>query len=169
MASISIKLRNEQVVRSSLPPDTLCIIKPGENMYVFKDKERERRGPYKFDAICEKQDYLSLNWEVKQLNISQLFSDRADVHENELKIFEQSLHQSLNTDQPPGTFPTEILERGYPRSNLPEFKAAKVKELEGLIQRGVFEIVLKDKVPEHSNILGSRYVLEIKENGTERD
>lgn len=74
MASISAKLRIQQALRSSLPPATLYNIEPGEMVYVFREKEKDWRGPYKVDAVCEKQAYISVNGKTKQFNISQLLS-----------------------------------------------------------------------------------------------
>lgn len=169
MASMPARLRIQQALRSSLPPATLYNIDPGEKVYVFREKQKDWKGPYEVDAICGKQVYLSVDGHTKQFNISQILPDRDDVHEHELSQFKEGLHQFLNQDQPPGIFLTEVLEPGDKRANQPEFKGAKMKEIEGQIERGAFEIVLKDELPENANILGSRFVLSIKENRTNKE
>jgi hypothetical protein len=44
--------------------------------------------------------------------------------------------------------------------------AAKQKEIQGLIERGTWKVVLKDEMQENSNITGGRFVLTIKDSGT---
>lgn len=49
---------------------------------------------------------------------------------------------------------TEVLEPGDPRESHPQFDAAKGLELESLRRRRVFEIVLRDEVPDGADNLG---------------
>lgn len=46
---------------------------------------------------------------------------------------------------------------------------AKAKELDGVACRGVFELVAKDEIPNDKSILGSRFVLIIKNKDTDKD
>ena len=57
-------------------------------------------------------------------------------------------------------FFTEIINKGDPREKL--FEDAKRKEIEELINRGTFKIVLQEDLPENANIIPSRFVLAIK-------
>jgi Reverse transcriptase (RNA-dependent DNA polymerase) len=48
-------------------------------------------------------------------------------------------------------------------------KAAKLAEMKGLLDKGVFEIVLRDDIPPGANTLSDRYVLAIKDGGTSKE
>jgi hypothetical protein len=54
-----------------------------------------------------------------------------------------------------------------PRAAL--FDAAKQKELQGLIERSTWEVVLKDEMPENPNIMGGRFALTIKDSVTSKE
>lgn len=109
--------------------------------------------------------YVEIKGELKHFNISQVLPDRHDVHDDELVRIKETFEQ-FKSKNPPGIFVTEVLKPGDTRSSLPQFDVARAKELEGLARRGVYEIVLKDEVPEGANILGSRFVLSIKNKDT---
>jgi hypothetical protein len=44
--------------------------------------------------------------------------------------------------------------------------AAKQKEIQELIERGTWKVVLNDEMPENPNIMGGRFVLTTKDSGT---
>jgi hypothetical protein len=46
---------------------------------------------------------------------------------------------------------------------------AKLAEMKGLLAKGVFEIVLREEIPPGSNTLGGRYVLGLKDPGTDKE
>jgi hypothetical protein len=54
-----------------------------------------------------------------------------------------------------------------PRAAL--FDAAKQKEIQGLIERGTWKVVLKGEMPENPNLMGGRFVLTIKDSGTSKE
>lgn len=56
----------------------------------------------------------------------------------------------------------ELLKPWDTPARIPEFTAVKEKEIKGLIEAGSFEVVLHEIVPKNTNILGSRFVLAIK-------
>ena len=64
---------------------------------------------------------------------------------------------------------TELLSPEDNRSNNSEFIEAKHKEIQGLIEKGMFKVCLKTDVPEHANILGLRFVLTIKNKDTDHE
>ncbi|KAI0999447.1 hypothetical protein K3495_g8752 [Podosphaera aphanis] len=53
-------------------------------------------------------------------------------------------------------------------SPIPNFKASRLKELNGLLDRGVFEIVDKNCIPKNARLFGSRFVDTVKNQGTEK-
>jgi len=62
---------------------------------------------------------------------------------------------------------TEIIEKGDPRQKF--FAEPKQIELQGLIDRDTWEIVSRSKIPKGANVMGARFVLTIKDEGTENE
>jgi hypothetical protein len=79
-------------------------------------------------------------------------------HRNWLAHTEQYQHDILIT---------EIIKPGDPRAA--KFDNAKRKEVQGLIDRGTWKVVTKDSVSKDANVLGGRFVLAIKHEGTEKE
>lgn len=69
---------------------------------------------------------------------------------------------AVQNDHPPGIFVTEVLHPADSRGRRGLFDEAKAKELAGLAERGVNEIVCEEEVSADANILGGRFVLAIK-------
>ena len=68
-----------------------------------------------------------------------------------------------------GVHLTEVIKSEDPRSKDPRFDKAKRKEINGLIERGTWKIVAKDEVPGNANVMGGRFVLAIKDEGTDKE
>ena len=51
---------------------------------------------------------------------------------------------------------------------LPNFQASRLKELNGLLEKGVFEVMSTQDVPSGARIFGSRFVDQVKNEGTEK-
>lgn len=168
MATISAKLRIQSALRAKLPPATSYNVSPGDQVYVFREDTKKWHGPYTVDSVYNKEVYLDVDGTIKHFNISQLLPDRTDVADTELQRLEESIQQFKSND-PPGIMLTEVLEPGDRRAGLPQFDVAKAKELEGLARRGVYEVILKENVPENANILGGRFVLAIKDKDTGKE
>lgn len=62
---------------------------------------------------------------------------------------------------------TEILTPSDPRTQSEEVKAAKRKELNGLIRRGTWKVVLHDEVPDKANVMICGFILTIKDTETD--
>jgi hypothetical protein len=62
---------------------------------------------------------------------------------------------------------SEVIGPSDPRAAL--FDAAKQKEIQRLIERGTWKVVLKDEMPENPNIMCGRFVLTIKDSGTSKE
>ena len=56
----------------------------------------------------------------------------------------------------------EVIPENDPRANTPEMQKAKQKEIDNLVQRGVFEFVKRSDIPKGANVITSRFVLAIK-------
>jgi len=64
---------------------------------------------------------------------------------------------------------TEVLHTADKRQNNDKFLNAKMNELAGLAKRGVFKIVWKEEIPDNANVLGSRFVLSIKNKDSDEE
>ncbi len=62
---------------------------------------------------------------------------------------------------------SEIIEPDDPRTNSPDMREAKIKEIKGLLERGTFKIVLEEELRDGVNILTARFffTLESTEDG----
>lgn len=59
------------------------------------------------------------------------------------------------SEQSPSILLTEALLPNDRRYYLPDFTAAKRKEIDGLLKRGTRRVVLKDEIPDGTNALGA--------------
>jgi hypothetical protein len=64
---------------------------------------------------------------------------------------------------------TGAVENKDPRSNGPEFSAAKQKELLGLLERGTLKVVLRTEIPKNAPVMKGRFVLVIKNRETDQE
>ena len=60
----------------------------------------------------------------------------------------------------------EIIKSSDPRYNSPEANEAFAKELAGLIDQGVFKVVIEEELPDDPNVLVARFILCIKDINT---
>ena len=68
---------------------------------------------------------------------------------------------------PFSSFITEEIKPNDPRAR--QFSAAKRKEIEGIIKREIWNIFNKNEVPRNANNKGGRFVLTIKNSGTNKE
>lgn len=73
---------------------------------------------------------------------------------------------STTRPMPVKTFITDVVPPGDPRIATARFKAAAVKEADGLQERGTFKKVRECEVPKGANIVGGRMVYTVKNVGT---
>ena len=86
-----------------------------------------------------------------------------DINNNMKELKSENDH-----GQPPYTVHiTEVIEPNDPRAW--KFDEPIKKEIEGLIKRKTWKIVCRSEVPDDANILGGRFVLAIKDEGTNRE
>lgn len=64
---------------------------------------------------------------------------------------------------------TEVLTLAEPRERQDGFGDAIAQKFQGLAERGVYEIVCRQDVPDGANVLGGRFVVEIKDKGTKEE
>ena len=100
----------------------------------------------------------------KQTTFSSGMLDSSEFLNEMLSPF---LSGTLPKPPPNEVFMTEVIHPSDPRAE--KLKEAKKKEIQGLIDRRTWKIVLKDEVPADANVLGGRFVLAIKDEGTRNE
>jgi hypothetical protein len=75
-------------------------------------------------------------------------------------------HNPTRVRQVPARYREPTLSIYLTNALQPDFTASRQKELDGLIQRGVFEFITVDQVPTHACLFNSRFVDNIKLAGT---
>jgi hypothetical protein len=99
-------------------------------------------------------------------------SPSTDVDEDAIEIAHAMLSKLTSADaketlQPFQVFLFEIIGTSNPRAAL--FDATKQKEIQGLVVRGTWKVVMKEEMPENPNIMGGRFVLMAKDSGTRKE
>ena len=166
MATITAENRIKQALRSKLPPATRYDIQPGDNVLVYREKEKEWMGPHRVARICKKEVFVDWEGKEKHFNLAQVLPMPREQENRELKRLLQGMEQ-FKSNPPPGIFITETLHPADPRGQSALFDHAKAMELEGLARSRVYEIVLKEDVPKTANVLGGRFVLTVKNSNTD--
>ena len=166
MATIIAERRISRALSSKLPPSTQYLIETGDRVRVYREGKKLWEGPYNVTKICQKEVFVEIEGREKHFNISQILADPAALGDKELARLLQGFTQ-FKTTGPPEIMMTEVLSPADSRGRSGDFDEAIANELRGLTERGVYEIVCKEEVPPGANILGGRFVLAIKEKGTE--
>ena len=168
METVTSELRVQQALRSKLPPASKYHVEPGDNVLVYRERTKRYEGPYTVKRVCEKEIYVEVKGVEKHFNISQILPEPKARGDAELKRLLAGMEQ-FKSDPPPGVYVTEVLHPADKRGHTELFDLAKAKEMAGLVERGVYEVVCKGDVPSDANVLGGRFVLAIKNIGTKEE
>lgn len=188
MATIIAELRIRQALRSRVPPSADYVITAGDNVRVFRETDKRFLGPYKVVAVEGKQVFINRDGKRLQHSIDQLVPECIFSGDDALQTIQTRLSKFDETGNPllqqvtqtgdkgkggdstdtPRILITEVLTPRDVRGDSSEFTAAKKREIEGLISRGTWKLVLRDDVPKNANILGGRFVLTIKDAETDK-
>jgi Reverse transcriptase (RNA-dependent DNA polymerase) len=176
--------RVQQLLRTRVPPAADRQLHTGEHVFVWRDKERKYCGPFAILNLSENGTQVTLN--VDRGQRSGVFSADCVRHAPEMAgVFLAHISSTLSSysNRAPGmhrsaytkdeadvpVYVTEAVENKDPRSNGPEFSAAKQKELLGLLERGTFKVVLREEIPKNAPVMKGRFVLVIKNRETDHE
>lgn len=138
---------------------------------VYRESDKRYVGPYAVLRIENKQVFVLAGKVEKQFSVHQVIPDSdfqeltSDEHYFETlhSCMKQFVSKKARKHVSEGeVLITEVLHPADPRCMSEEAKAAKKKEIEGLIRRNTWKVVLKEEVPEGSNVLSGRFVITIK-------
>jgi hypothetical protein len=194
--TIQAKQRVNLALNRNVPAAAQHVYFPNQPVYVFREHPNKRwTGPHVALSQNDKTVLVDIGdsrpraFNAAQVKPARLPSiDKLIAGYRAFDSHTNSLTPPQDVEQPPATpasvatqdtvpllrndgtgriFLTEIISPRDPRSG--QFESAKRKELEGLIKRGTFKLVLREELGRDPNIVPSRFVLAIKhqENGSE--
>jgi transposase InsO family protein len=149
--------RVQQLLRSRVPPAADRQLHIGQHVFAWREKERKYCGPFAILNLSENGTQVTVN--VDRGQRSGVFSaDCVRPAPKMADVFLARISSTLSSysSKAPGmhraaytkveadvlVYVTEAVENKDPRSNGPDFSAAKQKELLGLLERGTFKVVL---------------------------
>lgn len=179
MEAIVSQKRIMTALLNAVPPAADRVYEVGEEVWVYREKKKAWEGPMLVEKVADKivtvhdieDDYRG---DFNKHQIKPYFRDlpETDANTDFVEILHAALAPFVSKDKDKhapayNVHITEIIEKRDPRSAL--FGDAKRKEIEGLINRGTWKAVMKDEVPDNANVMGGRFVLAIKDGGTDRE
>lgn len=99
--------------------------------------------------------YLELMGMEKQFSISQVLPEPSKRCDKELERLFEGMKQ-FQTNRPREIVTTEVLSPADRRGSQGELDEAIANKLKGLAERGLYEIMCKEEVPEDAKILGGK-------------
>lgn len=173
MEQITAELRIRKALLSRVPRSADIVFSKGQLVRVFRESDSKYVGPYPIIRIEEKQVFLLINDKEVQFSIHQLIpakeyeeiknGDRyiKQIH-HMMKQFKSTSQKEYSTNKDPKILITEILHPRDPRVKSSEATAAKKKEIESLIKRGTWTVVVEEDIPDDANIMTGHFVITIK-------
>lgn len=158
--------RIREALNSRVPPAADRIIVPGDRVRVFLETNGRLSIPHKVLSVIDKQIWLDVDGRRVQHNISQVVPVTPPPADHLVALLHTVLDGSMQPDpaaQEPLILLTETLSPGDPRCRSSFFRAAIDNEIAGLNARQTWTVVPDSSPPPNANILGSRFVLAIKD------
>ena len=139
--------------RKQTPPAANRAYRPGDMVYVYRERLKRFTGPHMIASIDGKGVRVHVGEQTgpRDFNIAQLRPS---------PLPHASVDNIAEPRYPPTVLHTEILLPGDPRESL--FDEEKCKELMGLLERGAFKLILREEAGPNPNVVPTRYVLAIK-------
>ena len=148
-----------------IPPAADRTYKLGEEVLVYNEYKKEWLGPLiVVDSTGRMITAYNPQTKLRQpYNTHQVKPFYRDINNNMKELKSKNDH-----GPPPYTLHiTEVIEPNDSRAW--KFDEPIKKEIEGLIKRKTWKIVCRSEVPDFANILGGIFVLEINDEGTNRE
>jgi hypothetical protein len=144
MNSIIAESRIQTALQKAIPAASINTVDIGDEVLVYREKADIWEGPYKISALDDKIETLSIKNEAKRFSIHQV---KKYIAGNAPSSFPTEIETMLSSisrgeqmkDKFSKSYISEIIKNGDPR--IPMFSEAKNKEIQGLLDRGTFEIV----------------------------
>jgi len=172
MATITAELRLKKALLSKVPRNADLTVETGDMVRIYRETDKKYIGPFPVIRMDGKQVYVIQNDREVQYSLHQILpAVKYDSMVNGtyvtdiLRAVTPSLKSSIktkDTDSTAKVMITEILHRSDPRTQTPEAAIARRKEIENLVRRGTWELVLEEQVPPDANVISGSFVITIK-------
>jgi Reverse transcriptase (RNA-dependent DNA polymerase) len=129
-------------------------------------------------AICFSRSAVNVNISSEELttynkyvaNIMQHYIVGETRHEQHASVYDANLTEHISFDKHPtehgleslDVWVTEVINSDHPAYNKKAAQVAITEQIQGLLDRKTFDLVLRNELPGDANIIGSRIVLEFK-------
>ncbi len=177
MAIITVEFRIRKALWSRVPRNADLVIEVGDLGRVFRETDKRYVGPYFVICIDGPHVCIIVNHRKVKFNEHQVLL--ATTYDNIIpgEHLVTTLHSSLpklSSNRPrksstvirkeiPSVLITEVLHHHDPRMRCEQADRARKQEIESLVQRGTWELVLEADRPPGSNIISGSFVTAIKE------
>lgn len=167
------ELRLRRSLKHNPPPATDYILKPGDEVLVWREKLVEHRigefiGPFLVDSVDHATKTIFIRdskvGAARPFNISQvkLYHRPENISFSFISDLCRPFTYFSSPDDADEIFATEVVQPKDPRATSSEMLAARQAEIKNLLKRGTFKVVLTEDVPKDANVLPGRFVLAIK-------
>lgn len=172
------ELRIATVLRHNIPSAADRTYRIGDQILIYREKDKEWVGPKKVTKVNDKIVTVEYDDELKEFSKAkckpyfegeeEVEAELVDVLHNALRPFQSEVQETrIGAEDIATILATEVIKAHDPRARM--FDEAKAKEIRGLIDRGTWKVVFRREVPHGANIMGGRFVLAIKEGGTDKE
>ena len=170
MAAVQIR----RATQHQTPTATDTIFYPGQQVLVWKEKVFENRigewlvlyTVFSFDATAKIVLVQKDADSAYETCNTTLVKDLKEPVAAETNVIDK-LYSTLREYRSDITFPvylTEVIDKSDPRAHSTEMREAKRAEVQELLKRGIFKVILRSELPNGANLLSTRFVLAIKSN-----
>lgn len=173
MAQIMAKQRVQRGLRHNVPAATDRAFAPGDKVLVWRENIIANRigewmGPFIVEAVDVGKKLVYVRdakvGPAKPYNLAQVKPFIPPEYAAKLLFADvkEAFHDFLSPEGEEEILLTEVVEAGDSRIDTPEMAEARYKEIKGLLERGTFQIILREEVPPGSNLMPARFVFAIK-------
>lgn len=131
----------------------------------YSEKKRKWIRDIRAMQLTEKQVWINYNNKVIKFSRTQVIPQPLEEENTPISELLKQL-APFNSKSHPNILLTEILQPNDLRIESPDFDLAKTKEIKGLLDRKAFRVVLEEDLERDANVLGGRFVLTIRNKGT---
>ena len=193
MTRLTAKLRLSEAVKRRVPVAADSDILIGSSVLFYREDSKTWEGPYMAVAGDAKQIWILVNGEMKLVSIDKVKpysipngnQKTVSIKNDYGSIIDQAIRGEilltfvsnklapmkgdllLPTRGANDTYLSEKLSPNDPRIQSKEFIEAKKEEIEGLRKRNTWTTVKTDDVTMNANIIGGRFICEIKDANTQ--
>jgi hypothetical protein len=173
MQTIVAERRIQQALLSNVTQSADRSYEIGDEIPVYREASNRYEGPYEISNVDGKiVTIIDANsvYGKSSFNVQQAkhyhrgipANDEAEVLYQMLRPFRST--EGMESAPSLSIHVTEVVHPGDPREK--DFWTAKRKEIDDLIKRGTWKVILKDEMPKNANLMGGRFLLTIKNSGT---